>query len=188
MKFSQFEFSCSYPITAEQAWHLANAYWNNEDGRTDGDAGSLCIVRIVLTDTPNSASDYYCVAFQKERYVGGGMEGYECMPPCESWVEDYILVNAFTGEITTPAYEESGKAISLEEAIQIAKKHFEESGEYSIEEKGYRVEQAVDAQAPAHVYVIVIKWFVIDHYSVFSEIWIDKYTGEIILPYYLQGK
>ena len=56
------------------------------------------------------------------------------------------------------------------------------------EENGYRVEHAVNANSPDSVYVVVIKRFVIDHYSVFDEIWIDKNTGETIIPCAPDGK
>ena len=75
--------------------------------------------------------------------------------------------------------------VSRYQAITIAKNYWEH---FDIEENGYRVELAVNANAPDSVYVMVIKWFVIDHYSVFDEIWIDKNTGETIIPYAPDGK
>ena len=108
IKFSQFELTCSYPITAEQAWGLANAYWDNQDGCTEGAAGTTFIAKVALTDTPNSESKYYRAAFQVESYSGGGLEGYECMPPHTIREIDQILINAFTGEITTAAHESGG--------------------------------------------------------------------------------
>lgn len=176
VKFSQFEPTCSYPIIAEQAWNLANAYWDSPDGDVDAGAGTTWITRVVLTDTPNSDFDYYRVALQVEWNSGGGREGYECMPPYNIQLKEEILVNAFTGEITAPTYEN----ISSEKAIEIAKKYWEA---FNIEENGYRVEHAFNSWASDSVYVIVIKRFVIDHYSTFDEIWIDKTTGATIIPY-----
>ena len=186
MKFSQFELTCSYPITAEQAWDLANEYWDNQDGRTDGGAGTVFTARIVLIDTPNSDTNYYRIAFQVE-FTSNVEEGGECMPPYHINSYDQILVNAFTGEITTPAYESNGKCISIEEAIEIAKNDCEDI-DFDNEEGGYRVEHAVNAMAPDHIYVIAIQKYVVDHYSVDTVRWVDKYTGEIIFPYYVYGK
>ena len=180
MTFSYFELTHSYPITAEQAWNLANAYWDNQDGRTEGAAGTNLTARVVLIDTPNSDSNYYRVAYQVEWSSNGGKEGHECMPPYDIQLHDQILVNAFTGEITTPSYESDGKVISVEEAIEIAKNYWED---FDIEENGYRVEQAFNSWAPDSVYVIVILQLVANHYSTFDEIWIDKSTGETIIPY-----
>ncbi len=186
MKFSQFELTCSYPITAEQAWNLANAYWDNQDGSRDSAAGSVYTARIALIDTPNPDTNYYRAAFQVE-HTSNVREGNECMPPLEIKVRDQILVNAFTGEITTPAYESGGKVISIEEAIEIVKNDCEDI-DFDNEENGYRVEHAVNAQAPDHIYVIVIQKVVDNHSVYYMSKWVDKYTGEIIFPYYVYGK
>ena len=46
------------------------------------------------------------------------------------------------------------------------------------------MERGINPLAPASVYVIVIRWLVMDsHYSTFDEIWIDMDTGEVIIPY-----
>ena len=99
--FSYLELAQPYPIDPKKAWNLANEYWNFQDGCHDSGAGSTWINRIVLIDAPNSDTDYYRVAFQMERYAGGGLERYECMPPSSISEHDQILVNAFTGKITT---------------------------------------------------------------------------------------
>ncbi|MBQ9113288.1 MAG: hypothetical protein IJY08_06880 [Clostridia bacterium] len=184
VKFSQFELKHLYPITAEQAWNLANAYWDNQDGNAERSAGTIWTARIVLIDTPNSETNYYRFAFQVEWNSGGGREGHECMPPYDIQSHDQILVNAFTGEITASTYQPEGKGVSIEEAIEIGRKHCE----IHNEENGYRVEHAVNSPAPDHIYVIVTKKYDNDHYSVFCRIWIDKNTGEIIFPYYVYGK
>ncbi len=75
--------------------------------------------------------------------------------------------------------------ISRYEAITIAENYWED---FDIKENGYRVELAVNSNAPDSVYVMVIKRFVIDHYSTFDEIWIDKTSGEAIIPYEPDGK
>ena len=174
-----------YPITAEQAWNLANEYWDHQDGRSECSAGTIWTAQIVLIDTPNSETDYYRVAFQVEWNTGGGQEGYECMPPYDIQLKDQILVNAFTGEVRASTYDPNGKGVSVEEAIEIAKNYETYmSGEICNEENGYRVEHIPDAQAPDHVYVIIIK----KYDTVYSKIWIDKNTGKTISPYYLYGK
>ena len=184
IKFSQFELTCTYPITAEQAWNLANAYWDHQDGKSECSAGTIWTAKIVLTDTPNTETDHYRFAFQVECSSNGGMDGYECMPPHHFNVHDHVLVNAFTGEVIASTYDPNGKGVSVEEAIEIAKKHCE----IHKEENGYRFEYAHDATAPDHIYVIVTKNYYNDHYSVVCRTWIDKNTGEIVSPYYMYGK
>lgn len=184
MKFSQFELTCSYPITAEQAWNLANAYWDHQNGHTDAGAGTVVTAKIVLIDTPNSDTNEYRVALQWE-FTSNVREGGECMPPYDIQLKDQILVNAFTREITASTYEPGGKGVSVEEAIEIAKNYRSYmSGEICNEENGYRVELAPNAQAPEHVYVIIIQ----KYDTVTDRIWIDKNAGKTISPYYLYGK
>ena len=184
VELSYFDLSCSYPITSEQAWELANAYWDHQNGRNDAGAGTIWIAQIVLTDTPSADANYYRVAFQEESYSGGALEGYECMPPHTTNTYDEILVNAFTGEITTPAQEAGSKAISVEQAIEIVKDRFFDEDIHN-EEDGYRFEHAVNEASPDHVYVIVIQNTRLNYHV--TE-WVDKYTGEIIFPYYMWGK
>ena len=74
--------------------------------------------------------------------------------------------------------------ISRFEAITLAKNYWES---YNIEENGYIVERGTNDRAPSSVYVIIIGRYVIDHYSTFDEIWIDKNTGDTIIPY-VSGK
>lgn len=75
--------------------------------------------------------------------------------------------------------------ISRSEAITIAENYWKT---FDIEENGYRVERAVNSWAPDSVYVLVIRKYVIDHYSTFDEIWVDKTTGKTIIPYAPDGK
>ena len=178
---------CAYPITAEQAWDLANAYWDHQDGRTDCAAGTVFTARIVLIDTPDSDTNEYRFAFQVESTSNGGGEGDECKPPYHVNSYDQILVDAFTGKIMASTYDPNGKSVSVEEAIEIAKKDCEYI-DFDKEEKEYRVEHGRNVTAPDHVYVIVIQRLVIDHYSTVTEVWVDKYTGEPIFPYYVYGK
>jgi len=186
MKFSQFEISCSYPITAEEAWNLANAYWDHQDGNQEASAGTIWTVRITLTDTPNAETDAYRFAFQVEWSSGGGLEGYECMPPRTIHEHDQILVNAFTGEITAATFDPNSKGVLIEEAIEIVKNDCDL--DFDKDGTEYRVVQGVNATAPDHFYVIVIQKYVIDHDSVEIEKWVNKNTGEVIDPYYINGK
>ena len=188
MDFSYLDLTPLYPINAEQAWNLANDYWDNQDGSRDAGAGSFWVNNIVLIEAPSSDTDYYRVSLQQERY-SRAQEGYECMPTNFVKEKDQILVNAFTGEITTPEeIAANGKCISLDEAIEISKNYRREYIDFDEEGINYRIELDLDEEAPDHVYTIVIKELVNDHYVHYSLDWIDKYTGEIISPYYLYGK
>ena len=70
--------------------------------------------------------------------------------------------------------------ISYAEAIELAREYWDH---FDIEENGYIVDRGTNNRAPSSVYIFVIRRHVIDHYSTFDEIWIDKTTGEAIVPY-----
>ena len=185
MNFSQFELTSPYLITAEEAWNLANEYWDHQDGIGECGAGTIWIAHIALIDKPNSETNDYRFAFQVKWYSGGAQDGYECMPPYDIQIKDEILVDAFTRKIRASTYDPNGKAISVEEAIEAAKNHRTYmSGHICNEENGYRVEHVPHATAPAHYYVIMIQ----KCDTITDVIWIDKYTGKAISPYYVNGK
>ena len=75
--------------------------------------------------------------------------------------------------------------ISRYEAIAIAEDHWKD---FDIEANGYRIEHGYNSWAPDSVYVLVIRRYIIDHYSSFDEIWVNKNTGETIIPYATDGK
>ena len=186
MTFTPFEPTCSYPITAEQAWDLANTYWNNVDGSREGAAGTLFVNKVVLLDTPSADTNDYCIALQAEWFSNFDIRK-DCNPPREIRVYKELLVNAFTGEVTE--YGSDGVSwpynISHSEAVAIARNYW---ARFDIEENGYIVERGTNGDAPSSVYVFVIRRYVIDHYSTFDEIWVDKNTGETIIPYSPDGK
>ena len=183
MTFSYFELTRSYPITADQAWNLANEYWDDQDGSRDAGAGTRWTARIVLTDAPNSDTNYYRAAFQEEWSAGGG-EGNECLPPFDIQLKDQIFVNAITGEIRASTYDPNGEEFSVEEAIEIVKNKFFDEDIHN-EEDGYSFEHDVNAAAPDHIYVIVIRKIVDNDPVFYTREWVDKYTGKIIDGYYL---
>ena len=70
--------------------------------------------------------------------------------------------------------------ISRSDAIELAEIYWES---LDIVENGYRVAIGYNQSAPASVYVVILQRYVIDYYSTLDEIWIDKSTGEAIIPY-----
>ena len=98
MSFSPFELTCSYPITANQAWNLANTYWNNIDCRSEGALGTTIIHKVVLLDTPDSDTNYYRIAWQLE-YASHSYDGWESNSPYEIKIYKQLFVNASTGKI-----------------------------------------------------------------------------------------
>lgn len=181
------ELTKSYPLTEEQAWSLANTYWDCQDGSKDYGAGTIWSAKIVVSDTPSSDDKYYKVDFLIEWISNGGSDGDDGTTPYAVHAMDRILINAFTGEITTPACEAGNKCISVEEAIEIAEKHCKDA-DLDNGKNVYRGKLDANVSAPDHIYVIVIQKFVDNYYAYDTRYWIDKYTGEIVTPYYMYGK
>ena len=176
-----------YPVTAEQAWSLANTYWDCQDGSRDYGAGTIWTAKIVVSDMPCSDMEYYTADFLIEWRSNGGRDGDDGTTPYDVQMMDRILINAFTGEITTPACEAGNKCISVEEAIEIVENHCKDA-DLDNGKNVYRGKLDVHVSAPDHIYVIVIQKFVDNYYAYDTEYWIDKYTGEIVTPYYMYGK
>lgn len=186
MEFSYLELTNSYPVTAEEARDLANTYWNHQDGCRDAGAGTVWTVRIELIDTPSAENDYYRAAFQVEWHSNGGGEGDECKPPYAIRLHDQILVNAVTGEIVASAHGSESRGVTIKEAIEIAKADCDFI-DFENEESIYRFEYDANAVSPDHIYVIVIRKYVGGQYSDYAVRWVDKNTGEIVFPYYING-
>ncbi len=98
----------------------------------------------------------------------------------EAEILKYFEENPTTKVEFSPLEVSWQNEISRSEAITLAEDYW---GRYDIEENGYIVVPVTSSRAPSSVYVIVLKWFVIDHYSTIDEIWIDKNTGQAIVPY-----
>ena len=159
-------------LTEEDALQIASEYWGIEDGFTDYGAGSMWICRIMILDPPSSAWGYYHIGLQTDHY---GRDENDLRVHIESRME-HIFVDSVTGECQdyAPIY------ISRSEAITLAEKYWEH---FDIEKNGYFVQIGTNKHAPSSVYVLLIRRLVIDHYSTFDEIWIDRTTGEVIIPF-----
>lgn len=75
--------------------------------------------------------------------------------------------------------------VSSGEAYQLAKLYWKD---FEIGANGYVVDRGVNDRAPLDVYVFLLRGWVEGHYTTFDEIWIDVNTGEVIIPYFLDGK
>ena len=170
-----------YPFTCRQMYNLhtdGSYFWNDTSENFEYGESKLAfdgvrvksreIWRIVNDGEPNV-----------EYYIGGEQFTKEA-------VLKYIEENVKTDVTFVPLEVSWLSKISREEAITIAREYWEH---YQIEENKYFVTDVESSRAPSSVHVIVIKCLVMDHhYSTFDEIWIDKNTGDVIIPYDLEGK
>ena len=125
------------------------------------------LYRIVNDGEPNA-----------EYYVEG-------KPVTQEELQKYIEDTPKTRLVFLPLEVSWQNKISQSEAIELAEKYWES---FDIKENEYLVEIGYNQRAPLSVHVVIIRWYVIDHYSTFDEIWIDKNTGEAIIPYWSDGK
>ena len=75
--------------------------------------------------------------------------------------------------------------ISRAEAVLLAQEYW---ASFYTEANGNIIVPGYNSLAPSHVHVILMQHYVLDHWSTIDEIWIDKNTGEAIIPYWSDGK
>lgn len=164
-----------YPFTFRNLYDLTedgSYYWNHTG--TDFEYGekklafegaklaSKSVWRIVNDGEPNA-----------EYYIGDKQVS-------EEEILKYLEGNPKTRVEFSPLEVSWMNEISYYEAFSLAEKYWER---YEIDKNHYLVEHGWNSNAPSSVYVMVIRRSVIDHYSTFDEIWIDKNTGKAIVPY-----
>ena len=105
-QFSPFELSSSYPVTAEQAWKIADSYWGNPDGKYDCAMGTTYYYKVTVTEMPNGNEGYYLVTFNEHIYYHH-TDGWEARHSKAHCIKQ-VTVNARTGECK-PYVEPDGK-------------------------------------------------------------------------------
>ena len=74
--------------------------------------------------------------------------------------------------------------ISENQAVLLAQEYWASHDDYT----GDIIVPGANYCAPSYVYVVFKKQYVIDHWTVIDEIWIDKDTGRPIVPFIQDGK
>ena len=169
-----------YPFTFRNMYHLntdGSYSWNHNGQNFEYGENQLAfdkeklkskeLWRIVNDGEPNA-----------EYYIDGKQVTHE-------EILKYLENNQKTRIGFSPLEVSWRNEISCSEAMAIAKKYWEK---FDIEKNRYLVTPIVSDWAPDTVYVFAMEWIVMDHYSVIDEIWIDKSTGEPIVPYAPDGK
>ena len=161
-----------------------NMYYLNTDGSFSSNDQTTTFEygenQLIFEGAKLKTKRLWHIVNNSEYYIDGEQVTFEKM---EQYFEDHPKTKVEFSSIET--IDTSAWKVSSKEAVEIAKQYWER---FDIEENGYRVELGYNNSAPSSVYVIVIRWFVIDHYSTFDEIWIDKSTGDAIIPYAPDGK
>ena len=96
-QFSPFEFSCPYPITAEQAWNIADDYLGNVDGHYHCAAGTTIVYKVVVTEKPTKDTEYYRVVLQEFKYCHW-IDGWQISNTKSVYELEDLFIDAITGE------------------------------------------------------------------------------------------
>ena len=96
VQFSPFELSCQYPITAEEAWRIADNYLGNVDGYYGAAMGRSCFYYVVISKKPTDGSEYYTIVLQEFHFYHHA-DGWEISNPAPLYEHDKLVVNAITG-------------------------------------------------------------------------------------------
>ena len=169
-----------YPFTFRQLYNLntdGSYYWNHTG--QDFEYGEK---QIYFEGAELKSKELYRIVNDGESNAEYYVEG---KPVTQEELQKYIEDNPKTQLVFLPLEASWQNKISQSEAIELAEKYWES---FDIKENEYLVAIGYNQRAPLSVHVVVIRWYVIDHYSTFDEIWIDKNTGEVIIPYYIDGK
>ena len=169
-----------YPFTFRQLYNLNTdgSYSWNHTGQ-DFEYGEK---KIYFEGAELKAKELYRIVNDGEPNAEYYVEG---KPATQEELQKYIEDNPKTQLVFLPLEVSWQNKISQSEAIELAEKYWES---FDIKENEYLVAIGYNQRAPLSVHVVIIRWYVIDHYSTFDEIWIDKNTGEVIIPYDIDGK
>ena len=97
VKTEPLELSPEGAISPEEAWSIANAYWDHIDGGYDVAAGTTYVYRVVVMNEPNPICPYYRVQLQEGRYHHWQEDESFAMQPNRISVLEEVLVDPFTG-------------------------------------------------------------------------------------------
>ncbi len=156
-----------------EAVDSAAKYWGIKEWDSEINAGVKTVSSIRIADFPHCENPYYRVVLER-KYYACHEDGSADATPYQVETLKEVFVDMWKNRCM-----ESIDTVSRDEAVAIAENHWKS---FDIKENRYIIVHAVNSWAPDHVYVMVIKRFVIDHYSTFDEIWIDKITGEVYTP------
>lgn len=173
-------------ISYEEAFEIADEYWNMIDGNVNGACGTSIFNKIIPAESSALSGEYYSFIWQQTEYHHSE-EGWEGRPPSRIISREGVRVNICTGrcepfEISDSIYDSfedthTDAAVSCDEAFKIAKEHLKNAYE------SYKILRSINFNAPKSAYVFKLYLYVEEcRYDIRSEIWIDDTTGEVTSP------
>ena len=170
-----------YPFTFRQLYNLntdGSYYWNHTG--QDFEYGEK---QMYFEGAELKAKELYRIVNDGEPNAEYYVEG---KPVTQEELQKYIEDNPKTQLVFSPLEVSWLNKISRVGAVLLAQEYWYPLG--GEDKTGYIIGPGDNSLAPSHVYVVLMRRFVLDHWSTIDEIWIDKNTGEAIIPYVSDGK
>ncbi|MBQ8439973.1 MAG: hypothetical protein IJX19_04880, partial [Clostridia bacterium] len=155
-----------------EAIDSAAKYWGIKEWKSEINAGVNTFSRIKIADFPHCENPYYRVVLEREYYVcheDGSVD--ETPYKVETLKEVFV-------DMWDDRCMESIDMISRSEAVAIAEFYWED---FDLEDNAY----TIHIEKPSWwegIYVVQLKRFVADTYSIIDTLWIDIITGEVYTP------
>ena len=154
-----------------EAVDSAAKYWGITRWDSKINAGIKTVSSIRIADFPHCENPYYRVVLKREYYVCHEDGSVDTTPYQVETLKEVFV------DMWDDRCMESIDMISRSEAVAIAEFYWED---FNIEENAYTIH--IENPSWEWHYVVRLKRFVADTYSIIDTLWIDKITGEVYTP------
>ena len=151
-----------------EAVDSAAKYWGIKRWDAETHAGIKTVSSIRIADFPHCENPYYRVVLKREYYVCHEDGSADATPYQVETLKEVFV------DVWDDRCMESIDTISRTEAVAIAELYWEN---FDIEENAYTIH--IENDPWERSYVVQLKHFVADTYSIIDTLWIDKITGEL---------
>ena len=154
-----------------EAVDSAAKYWEIKKWESETHAGIKTVSSIRIADFPHCENPYYRVVLKREYYVCHEDGSVDATPYKVETLKE-VFVDMWDDKCM-----ESIDMISRTEAVAIAEIYWED---FDIEENVYAIH--IESNPWESNYIVRLKHFAADTYSIIDTLWIDKITGEVYTP------
>ena len=151
-----------------EAVDSAVKYWGIKEWDSEINAGIKTVSRVRIADFAHCEQPYHRVVLEREYYVCHEDSSADATPYKVETLKE-VFVDMWDDKCM-----ESIDTISRTEAVAIAELYWED---FDIEENVYTIH--IENDPWERSYVVQLKHFVADTYSIIDTLWIDKITGEV---------
>ena len=154
-----------------EATDSAAKYWGIKEWDFEINAGVKTVSRVRIADFAHCERPYHRVVLEREYYVCHEDGSVDETPYQVETVKEVFV------DVWDDRCMESIDMISRSEAVAIAEIYWKD---FDIEENAYTIH--IEKPSWEGHYVVRLKHFVADTYSIIDTLWIDKTTGEVYTP------